>query len=442
MAPATRYARNGELSLAYRVLGGGPIDLLYVPQSFSQLEHLLAQPMVRRFLERIASFSRLILFDRRESGLSDRLGRPPTLEQQMDDVIAVLDAAGSERAAVLGLLEGGAMAMLFAATHPERVGALVLYTCFARTTAAEGYDWAPTRSERRVRMEAVESSWGDGSLMTAAFAPSLASDARLQAWVGDLQRLSMGPRAARLQSLMNDDLDVRDVLPAIRVPTLVVHRGDDAAIDPRHSRYLAEHIPGARLVMLEGADNFPFAGDSEAVIGEVEEFLTGVRGSRERERVLATVLFADIVDSTGRAAQLGDARWRGLLAEYYALVRVRLERWQGELVKTIGDGVLATFTGPARALRAAVAIAADVRELGVEVRVGVHTGEVELLEEDIGGLAVHIAARVTARAEPSEVLVSSTVKDLVVGSGLAFASRGVHTLKGVPDEWPLWALSL
>jgi class 3 adenylate cyclase/pimeloyl-ACP methyl ester carboxylesterase len=440
MAPQTRYARNGDVHIAYQALGDGPLDLLFVPQSFSQVEHLQELAANRRFLERLATFTRLILFDRRESGLSDRLGRPPTLEEQMDDVIAVLDAVGSERAGVMAMLEGGPMAMLFAATYPERVHALVLYATFARTTWAEGYEWALPVEERRAHFEALYASWGDGAIFLRQFAPSLADDERTRAWLGAMQRLSLAPRAARAIGDLNERLDMRGVLPSIRVPTLVLHRRDDTAIDLRHSHYLAERIPGARLVLLPGEDCLPFVGDSEAFVGEVEEFLTGARGRGEADRVLATVLFADIVDSTTRAAELGDARWRDLLAEYYELVSRRLERWQGRLVKTIGDGVLATFDGPARALRAARAVSADVRELGVDVRVGLHTGEVELIGGDVGGLAVHIAARVTAEAALGEVLVSSTVKDLVVGSGHAFTPRGTHALRGVPGEWPLWSL--
>jgi class 3 adenylate cyclase len=438
--PHTRYARNGEVSIAYQVAGDGPLDLLYVPPSLSQVEHLLDHPSVARFFERMAAFSRVIAFDRRESGLSDRFGRPPTLEEQMDDVVAVLDAVGSENAGMWALLEGGPMAMLFAATYPERVSALVLYASFARTTRAPGYDWAPTKEERAAHFAQLESEWGTGRQLAFATAPSMSGDDRLLEWLGKLERLAMSPRSARLLNDVNQDLDVRDILPSIRVPTLVLHREGDEGIDVRHSRYLAEHIPNAKLELLPGRDTFPFAGDSESVIGEIEEFLTGERGGARSRRVLSTVLFVDIVGSTGRASELGDARWAELLGEYYRLVRRRLERWQGHEIKTIGDGVLATFDGPARAVRAGEALTRDVEQLGVEVRVGLHTGEIELMNGDVGGLCVHIAARVTAAAEPGEVMVSSTVKDLVVGSGLEFAPRGARELRGIPGEWHLWVL--
>lgn len=442
MVPETRYARTRDgLHIAYQTVGEGPFDLLYVPGSYSQVEHLWEHPTVARYFERLATFSRMILFDRRESGMSDRVGRPSTLEEQADDVIAVLDATGADRVAVFALLEATPMAMLFAATHPERTGALALYAPFARTTRAPGYEWALTREERAERFDLINTHWGDGALLIEVLGEVQAGDPRLPEWLGKLQRVSMSPGAARQLGEANQDLDVRHVLPSIRVPTLVMRRAGDEAIDARHVRYVAGAIPGARLVELPGAEALPFLGDSESVIGELEEFLTGARASAEPDRVLATVLFTDICGSTQTAARLGDRAWRDLLGEHDRLVRAAIERYAGREVKTVGDGVLATFDGPARAIRAGRAIAREVRPLGLEVRVGLHTGECEVIGADVGGLAVHIAARVMSLAHASEVLVSQTVKDLVTGSGLEFADRGAHELRGVPGEWRVWALA-
>ncbi len=442
MVGETRYARTRDgLHIAYQTLGDGPFDLLYVPGSFSQVEHLWEHPTVARYFERLATFSRLILFDRRESGMSDRVGRPSTLEEQADDVIAVLDAVGSERAAVFALLEATPMAMLFAATYPERTGALALYAPFARTTRASGYDFAPTQEERAARFALINRRWGDGGLLLDLLAPDHGADERLAAWLGKLQRVSMSPGTARATAEANADLDVRHVLPSIRVPTLVMRREQDQAIDERHVQYVAGHIPGARLAELPGGEPLPFLGDSESVIGELEEFLTGARLSVEPDRILATVLFTDICGSTETAVRLGDRAWRDLLAEHDRHVRAAIRRYAGREVKTVGDGILATFDGPARAIRAGRDISRAVRPLGLEVRVGLHTGECERIGTDVGGLAVHIAARVMALAHASEVLVSQTVKDLVTGSGLEFADRGSHELRGVPGEWRVWAVA-
>ena len=438
--PQTRYARNGDVSIAYHVFGDGPIDLLYVPNSFSVAEYLWEHPALARFLARMGTFSRVIMFDRRESGMSDRLGRPPTLEEQMDDVIAVMDAAGSERAAVYAMLEGGPMAMMFAATHPERCGALVLYATFARTTRAPGYEWAWTAEERAERQAGLHASWGDGSLVEG-MAPSYAGDRRLRDWIGAMQRYAMGPAAAASIGEMNMSLDVRPILPSIRVPTLVMHRRDDQGIDRRHSEYIASAIPGARLRMFEGIDNLAFLGDAESLLGEMEEFLTGARGSSDPDRVLATVLLSDICGSTVRAAEMGDSAWRDLLREHHEVAERVVRSFQGRLIKSTGDGVLATFDGPARGIRAGEAMVENTRDIGLELRVGVHTGEVELLGDDVSGMAVHIAARVMDNAGPGEVVVSSTVRDLVVGSRLVFEDRGTHELRGVPGDWRLWSLA-
>jgi class 3 adenylate cyclase/pimeloyl-ACP methyl ester carboxylesterase len=440
MPPQTRYARNGDVHIAFQTFGEGPVDLLYVPQSFSVSEHLWDHPAVSRFFARMSGFARVIAFDRRESGMSDRFGRPPTLEEQMDDVIAVLDAAEADRVGIFAMLEGGPMAMMFAATHPERTGALMLYATFARTTCAPGYEWAPTVAEREIGQKTLIERWGDGSI-TEHFAPSHSGDRRLRDWVGALQRFAMAPSGALALNDMNMHLDVRPILPSIRVPTLVMHREGDVAINPLHSQFLARNIPGARLKMLPGVDNFPFLGDVDSVLGEMEEFLTGARHTQDRDRVLATVLLSDIVKSTERAAELGDRVWRDLLRDHHEDAARTVSAFSGRLIKSTGDGILATFDGPARAIRAGDMLVQEAHRLGVEVRVGLHTGELELLGDDVSGMAVHIAARVMDRAGPSEVVVSSTVRDLVVGSRLDFEDRGTHELRGVPGDWRLWSLT-
>jgi class 3 adenylate cyclase len=440
MAPETRYARSGELHIAYQVVGDGPMDLIYVPSWISQVEHYWEEPLVARYFNRLASFSRLIMFDRRGSGLSDPVPRAPTLEEQMDDVVAVMDAAGSERAAVFALLEGGAMAALFAATHPERTGALVLYEAQPRTSWAPDYDWAMPREQRDEYLrEGGLDSWGDGSRIMS-LSPNSGDNSRLLNWYAKLERLAASPGTAAKLMLMNGQVDVRAVLPTISVPTLVLHRAEDKFIDIRHSRYLAEHIPGARLVELPGEEALSFGSGAASELDEIEEFLTGTRQSRDAERILATVMFADIVDSTSRAADMGDRRWRDLLESIEGSVGRELMRFRGRAVKTMGDGFLATFDGPARAIRCAAAIRDGARsQYGLEVRSGLHTGEIEVMGDDVGGIAVHIGARVGANAGPGEVLVSGTVKDLVVGSGISFEDRGETELKGVPGRWRLWA---
>jgi len=435
----TRYAKSGEHRIAYSVTGEGPIDLLYVPTWISQIEHLWAHPKTGAFFSRIASFSRLIMFDRRGCGLSDPVLTPPPLEEQMDDVQAVMDAAGSERAAVFAQLEAGAMAMLFAATHPNQVGALVLYATLARTTWAEDIPWAARPEDRDARIAGLADQWGQGA-EAALLAPSAASDPTFVEWYARLQRLSGSPTTALKMMQAIGETDVRDLLPSIRVPTLVVHREGDEFIDPRHSRYIAERIPNAKLVMLEGSENLPLMGDTDEILDDLQEFLTGTRAQREPDRVLATVLFTDIIDSTRRAAELGDRDWRAVLERHDTLVRRQLERYQGREVKTMGDGFLATFDGPARGVRCAQSIADEVKALGIEIRAGLHTGECEMRGADVAGMAVHIGARVGAQAGPGEVLVSSTVKDLVVGSGIEFADRGERELKGVPGAWRLFAV--
>jgi class 3 adenylate cyclase len=399
-------------------------------------------PPLAELIERLASFSRVITFDQRGIGLSDPVPTSllPSIEEWMDDLRAVMDAVGSDRAALVAGLAAGFMATVFAATYPERVSSLVLVDTFARFVTAPDYPWGAPPEERTRRLGEIRTEWGQG-LMLNQFAPSMAGDRRLREAWARYERQSASPGSALAMVGMLYESDIRHVLPTIRIPTLVIARGEAQRIPASHSRYIAEHIPGARYVELPGIDNLMWAGDQEATAAEIQEFITGVRPVPEPDRVLATVLFTDIVRSTDLAAELGDHRWRGVLAEHDRIARRQLDRFRGREVKTTGDGFLATFDGPARAIRCAEAIRDDVRPLEIEVRAGLHTGEVELLSADVGGIAVHIGARVSALAGPSEVLVSSTVKDLVAGSGIEFEDRGWHELKGVPGEWRLYSVT-
>lgn len=442
MVPTTRYASSGDATIAYQVVGEDGLDLLFLPGWISQVEQLWDASAVRRFLDRLAVFSRLILFDRRGSGLSDSVGASYTLEQEARDALAVLDAAGSERAALLTYGLGGPVGALLAAEYPQRVGALIMYASIARTSWAPDYDWAMTVEDRAQWTEHTVAAWGEtGGPALPVLAPSMVDDPMLARWFARLQRLAASPSEARVLLNAAAELDVRAMLPSIRVPALVMHRHGDQAWDVRHSRYLAKHIPSARYVELEGVDSLPFVGDSDSIVEEIEEFLTGVRSSGESARALLSVMFTDIVDATAWAGRLGDGRWRDLLADHDVQVRKQLARFGGREIKTVGDGFLATFAGPpSRALRCALAITAAASDLGVEIRVGVHTGECELIGEDVGGMAVHIASRVSALAAPGEVLVSGTVFGTVVGGPFAFEDRGLHELKGAPGRWPLFAL--
>jgi pimeloyl-ACP methyl ester carboxylesterase/plasmid stabilization system protein ParE len=398
-------------------------------------------PPFRRFCEGLAGFSRLIVFDKRGTGLSDPVSDAPTLEERIDDVSAVMDAAGSEQAALFGVSEGGPMSILFAATHPDRVSALVLHGAMARTTEAPDYPWAsPAEALRESTEEFIAPAWGrDPEGILELFAPSFANDPQAVEFAARQERSAASPAMVMQIFEMFLGIDVRDVLPTIQVPTLVIHRHGDRVVNWRAGKDLADRIPGARYVELEGIDHLPWAGDADAIVGEVEEFLTGARSVVEPERVLATVMFTDIVGSTEKAGELGDARWRELLGAHHDAVLRELEKFRGREVKTLGDGSLATFDGPARAIRCGQAIAEAVRSLGLEERIGLHTGEIELMDKDVGGIAVHIAARVGALADAGEVLVTRTVKDLVAGSDIQFDDRGEQQLKGIPDEWRLFA---
>jgi pimeloyl-ACP methyl ester carboxylesterase len=443
MLTETRYARSGDLNIAYQVVGEGPLDLVYVPGWVSNVELMWEEPAMARFLGRLASFSRLILFDKRGTGLSDRVSndRLPTLEERMDDVRAVLEAVGSERAALFGHSEGGNMCVLFAATYPERTAALITLGSFARRRDPdEDYPWAPTAEDREETAADVERNWGHLRPEDVEYyAPSRVGDEQFVRNLEQYLRRAASPGAAAALLRMNSYIDVRDVLPTIRVPTLVLHRTGDHDVNVAEGRYLAAKIPGARFVELPGDDHWISAGNTDEIADEIEEFLTGTRPAPELDRVLATVLFTDIVGSTERAVELGDRRWRELLSTHDAVVRRELDRFRGREVDTAGDGFLASFDGPARAVRCAIAAGEAVRDLGVEIRAGIHTGECELDGPKIRGIAVHTGARIASLARAGEVLVSQTVKDLVSGSGLDFEDRGVHELKGVPGKWRVYA---
>lgn len=433
------YARNGDTSIAYRVFGAGDLDLVFVTGFVGHLELMFELPQARRFLDRLASFARVIVLDKRGMGLSDR-NVDYTIEGVAEDILAVLDAAESERAAVLGISEGGAAAAYFAASHPERTGSLVLYGTWARLPQGPDNPHGVPVDDLRRLGERMREEWG-GTAHFGWWAPSAAGDRRAAEWWGRLLRAGTSLGAIEHLMRMYEEIDVRPVLGSISVPALVLWREGDRLIPAALTRSMAEAIPGARGVGLHGADHLAFIGDAESLLGEVEEFLTGSRRAAAPARTLATVLFTDIAGSTERAAAEGDSRWRELLTEHDRLAREQVEGERGRFVKSTGDGILATFDGPGRAIAAARGLRDALRSLGLEIRSGIHTGECEALGDDLGGLAVHIGARVSAAADPGEVLVSQTVRDLVVGSGIELTDRGAHELKGVPGEWRLYAVA-
>jgi class 3 adenylate cyclase len=439
--PETQYAKTIDgVHIAYQELGEGPIDLVFMSTWFSHVDVQWEQPALARFLRRLASFSRLILFDKRGTGSSDPVSLPlrPTLEAWMADISAVMAASGSARSALWGDSSGGMLAALFAATYPDRTAALVLSHTIARGERAPDY---PSGILDRISPEDIEATWGtESGLDVELSAPSVAADRGFRTWWARYQRLSVSPAVAAATWAMFRGVDVRDALPVIRVPTLVLHRRDNRWLPVGHGQYIAEHIGGAKYVELDGADQWPFLGDSDSLVDEAQEFLTGSRGGPETDRVLATVLFTDIVGSTDRAAHLGDRKWRDLLDAHDQATRRQLERYRGREIKTTGDGFAATFDGPGRAIQCACAIRDAVRALGLDLRAGLHTGEIELRGEDVAGIAVHIGARVAAHADGGEVLVSETVPRLVTGSGIEFADRGEHELKGVPGQWRLFSV--
>jgi len=437
----TRYAKSGDVNVAYQAVGEGPRDLVYVPGWVSNIEVMWEEPSMARFLRRLVSFSRLILFDKRGTGMSDPvpLDQMPTLEERMDDVRAVMDAVGSEKATLLGHSEGGNMSILFAATYPRRTEGLILAGCYAKRIPSADYPWAPSVERRAAEIEEVERTFGDPDALPSWIAPSRMGDEAFRNWLARYLRLGSSPRAAAHLLEMNTQIDTTRILSSVQAPTLCLYRTDDADVKVDEGRWIASQIPNATFVEIPGADHLLNAAGADLILAEIEEFITGYRTGLSPERTLATVLFTDIVGSTEMAARLGDRAWRELLERHNAAVRTEVERFRGRVIGTQGDGFLATFDGPARAIKAAQSIVETLRPLGVVVRSGLHTGEIEIVGEDVAGLAVHIGARVGALAGPGEVLVSRTVKDLVAGSGIEFEDRGIHTLKGVPDEWQVYA---
>ena len=439
MEVETRYADSDGVKIAYQVHGEGPLDLVFVPGFVSHLDLAWEEPSVARFFRRLASFARLIMFDKREQGLSDRTGRPPTLEDSMDDLLAVLAVTGAERPALFGISEGGPMSMLFAATHPDRISSLVLYGTYARMSRAPDFpQGVPEAAFDRWR-DRIHREWG-GPAGMELWAPGEEGNEAFERWWSRLLRQGTSPSGASDLMDLYREIDVRPALAAIDVPALVVHRAGDKLVPVFHGSYLAEHIPGARYVELEGEDHLWVVGDQDAILDEVEEFLVGSRRAAEPERALATILFTDIVGSTEKAATLGDRSWRQLLERHDAAIRRQLTLHRGREVKTMGDGFLATFDGPARAIRCAEALRGELGTLGLEVRAGIHTGEVELIGEDVGGIGVHVAARISALAGPGQVLASRTVRDLVVGSGIEFSALGSRELKGVAEDWEVFSV--
>lgn len=441
MRPSTRYAKSGELNIAYQVIGDGPLDIIYVPGWVSNLDYAWAFPPVVHMFERLSAFARLILFDKRGTGLSDRNVGYPTLEERMQDMQAVMDAAGSQRAALMGTSEGGNLCMLFAATYPERSIALVLHGAFARGLWSEDYPWGKTREKVEEELVVIARDWG-GPFDLSNGAPSLVGDREARDWFAGFLRNSASPQDAVSLWRWNTEIDVRGILNAIHVPTLVLHRTGDRWVQVEEGRYLADRIPGAKWVELQGDDHVIWAGDADRTLDEIEEFLTGIRPQPASERVLLTVLFTDIVGSTSIAAKLGDRSWQDLLRRHDEAVRVGLSRYDGKEIKTMGDGVLATFQQPSQAIRCGCAIRDSAAMLGLGIRAALHTGECERRGGELGGIAVHLASRLLAYADAGEVVASGTVKDLVVGSGVAFETRGETDLRGVPGKWHIYAVTV
>jgi class 3 adenylate cyclase/pimeloyl-ACP methyl ester carboxylesterase len=441
MVPITRYAKSGDVHVAYQVVGEGPIDLVLIHGWISHLEYQWEDPALARFLNRLASFSRLIVFDKRGTGLSDRVAESalPTLEQRMDDIRAVMDAAGSHRAVMFGISEGGPLSTLFAATYPARTAALIMYGAFAKWIRTDDYPWGPTREEHEAAFEAFEKYWGT-PIGLKKLAPSAANDEQVRQWWAHHMRVSASPGGGVTLYRMNVEVDTRAILPTIRVPTLILHRSGDRLQPCQGARYMAEQIPAAKFVELPGDDHIPWIGNADPLLAEIQEFLTGAPPVLEADRVLATVLFIDIVQSTQRATAIGDSRWRDLVNNYQQQVGKEVARLGGRVVNTAGDGVFATFDGPARAIKCACAVRDAVGNLGLAIRCGIHTGECVIEGDDVAGIAVHIGARVAARADPGEILLSSTVKDLIAGSRVECSDRGSHVLKGVAGRWRLFAV--
>lgn len=432
MSPKTQYAKSGEVHIAYQVYGQGEKDLIFVPGFISQIEHYWEEPTWARWLTRLGKFARVVLFDKRGTGLSDRVAVPP-MDERMDDIRAVMDAVGMEKASVMGISEGGSLASVFAAYHPKRCENLILYGAFASFKS-----WFPTEKALEQLFEYIDTAWGTGTSVPH-FVPSKTGDMQFQEWWGKYERLGASPRDVARIMRMNSQIDITDILPAIKAPTLVLHKTEDVLIDIEGGRTLARSIPGAKLVELPGKDHFVFIGsEADQILSEIEEFITGTKTEPVIDRVLAAVVFTDIVDSTIHAQRLGDKAWRELLDAHDQVVRQELTRFRGNEVKSLGDGFLATFDGPGRAIRCAKAICDAVSKLGIDVRVGVHTGEVEVTPSDVRGIAVHIASRIAALGKGNEIIVSRTVKDLVAGSGFGFEDLGSHQLKGISEDWQVY----
>jgi len=440
IAPETKYALNGSVNIAYQTFGDGPIDIVLVPGWISNMEVFWEEPRVARFFQRLGSFARVILFDKRGTGLSDRITDTPMLEERMDDVRAVMDVVGCSRAVLLGYSEGGPMCALFAATHPDRTQALVMIGSYARLLYAEDYPWGRTAEEQEKFLSAISRDWG-GPLDIEMRIPSIAKEEQGRNWWGKVLRNGASPRTALALTRMNGEIDVRHILPSVNVPTLIIHATGDKAIRVGAGRYLAENIPNAKLVELDTDDHVPFFERSNEILSAVEQFLTGKQVDVDVDRAVRTVLFTDIVDSTKTASNIGDERWKDMLELHNNTVRGQLAIHRGKEENYTGDGFFATFDGPARAIKCAEAIREAVKALGIEVRIGIHTGECELHGETVAGLAVHIGARVSAKAGANQILASQTVKDLVAGSGINFDEFGTFTLKGVPDEWCLYLVA-
>jgi len=435
MQPETRYAKSGEVHVAYQLFGDGPINIVIVPGFVSHVENIWTHPVFARWLNRMGRFARVVIFDKRGTGLSDRVGGLPGVDDRMDDVRAVMDAAGFERAALLGISEGGTLTVLFAGTHPDRCQALILYGSFAKFSS-----WVPTKEDLEKFFNYIRSKWGSGKSM-ANFAPSMENDAAFRQWFGRFERLGASPGDAIKLMQMNSQIDISEILPSIHTPTLVIHRTGDRIVDVEAGRILAERIPGARYVELPGDDHIPQVGENaELIVDHIEEFLTGSKPMDNIERVLASVLFTDIVGSTARAEEMGDRRWHDLLDAHNNAARQEFSRFRGNEVKSLGDGFLTTFDGPARAIHCAVAVREAMKPLGIEIRIGVHIGEVEFSADDVYGIAVHIASRVAAFAGAGEILTSRTIKDLVAGSGINFKERGRKQFAGLQEPMEIYSV--
>ncbi len=438
--PRTKYAKSGKVNVAYQTFGSGEIDVVYVPGWISDVEAAWEEPQYAQFLRKLGEFSRVIMFDKRGTGLSDRDVGYPTLEKRMDDVRAVMDASGSERAVIFGQSEGGCMSCLFAATYPERTLALALFGAFAKRSQSPDYPWAPAREERERWIDLIEDHWGESSDADVV-APSRVGDEAFAEWYGTICRRAASPSSAVMLARTNTDIDVRAILPIIGVPTLVMQRRGDCDVKLEEAEYIASRIPNARLCVMDGADHLFWCGDPEAVLSEMQEFITGSRPPPATDRVLATVMATDIVDSTRRAGELGDAAWTLLLERHHQSVRREIARFRGQEINTAGDSFMVAFDGPGRAVRCAFAIHEAMKALGLELRAGLHTGECVVSAGAHSGIALHVASRVAAKANAGETLASRTVKDLCTGSGITFQSLGAFNLKGLEDSWEICAAS-